>query len=116
MKDIKTQLAALGAQTATFNSSVLDFGSGGTPHRGVHAEITVQAVTGTAPTLAVKAQHSDDNSTYTDLAFAHTASITAAGLYSLSFDTPKRYVRLVNTIGGTTPSFTMAEDLVVSRP
>jgi hypothetical protein len=90
---------------------------GGTVRRGMKARVTVTLVSGTNPTMAYKLQHSDDNSTWTDLATCLTASVTAAGEYFIPFETSKAYVRLSYTIGGTsTPTFTTQADITMGRP
>jgi len=77
---------------------------------------TVTLVSGTTPTCAFVIQHSDDDSTYTDLATCLTASVTAAGEYFIPVETSKAYVRLKYTIAGTTPSFTTQADITMGRP
>lgn len=67
-------------------------------------------VAGTNPTLAMKLQHSDDDSDYADVTgggftgltgAAHTAQALALNIGSL-----KKYVRVVKDIGGTdTPEY-----------
>lgn len=67
------------------------------------------AGTGTSPTMDVKIQDSADNSTFADVAGLTFAQvINAASLQSLAVDSRavRRYIRAVETIGGTTPSFT----------
>lgn len=74
------------------------------------------AGTGTAPTLDVKLQESDDNTTFTDITGATFTQVTgaAASLQSIGFevDARKRYIRAVATIGGTTPSFTSSVNAI----
>ena len=68
--------------------------------------VQVTAITGTTPTLVVKLQESSDNSAWSDVAGATTASLTAVGS-AVVFGAPqKAYVRAVATIGGTTPAVT----------
>lgn len=72
--------------------------------------LEVGAVSGTSPTLDVKIQESDDNSTFTDVSGATFTQVTASNssqvlrLSSLNV-TRSRYVRAVATIGGTSPSY-----------
>ncbi len=109
------QLFAPAAQTTVgaTNGSGIDLK--GTVNPGVHehrVRVNVGPVTGTSPTCIVKIQDSPDNSTFTDISGAATASLTAAGVTDFYFRTNNRYVRAVITLGGTTPSFTMAVDLL----
>lgn len=109
--DAKLSLRSLTTSTATATGTGVDLHKHGTPKEGMAVRVTVSAVSGTSPTLAVKLQHSDDNTTFTDLAHANPASITAAGIAEIRFSTPKRYVRTVETIGGTSPSFAYKADV-----
>ena len=68
--------------------------------------VQVTAITGTSPTLVVKLQESSDNSSWSDIAGATTATITAAGSAVIFAQPTKGYVRAVATIGGTTPAVT----------
>jgi hypothetical protein len=69
------------------------------------------AGTGTAPTLDVKLQDSDDGSTgwgdVAGVAFAQVAAVASRQRIVCVTNT-KRYVRAAWTIGGTTPSFTFS--------
>jgi hypothetical protein len=59
-------------------------------------------------TLDVKIQHSDDNSSFSDVTSgAFTQVTTAASVQKmvLNSDSLKRYIRAVKDVGGTTPSF-----------
>jgi len=64
---------------------------------------------GATPTLDVKIQDSDDNSTFADVSGAAFTQVTdaAASLQELhlNLDSVKRYIRAVATIAGTTPTF-----------
>lgn len=70
-------------------------------------------VAGTSPTLNIKLQDSDDNSTYADVSGAAFTEVTDAGTkaavaHTLNVNTAglKKYVRAVATIGGTnSPEF-----------
>jgi len=72
--------------------------------------LEVGTVSGTSPTLAIKLQESDDNSSFSDVTGATLTTVTATGnsqimrISNLN-TTRKRYLRAVATIGGTTPSF-----------
>ncbi len=88
---------------------------------GVSVVLNVGTVSGTTPTLVAKLQGSaDGGTTWFDIPGAATASLTATGVYVLtcypgaaaaanavvSFPLPRTW-RVVYTIGGTTPSFTL---------
>jgi len=80
------------------------------PTFGVSYEVNipVTAVTGTTPTLDVEIQESDDTGTnwFTIYVFNR---ITAIGMYrSPKFPLKGNRIRYVQTVGGTTPSFTRA--------
>lgn len=113
-----------GAKTATGNGATLTNAAS----RGAHIVINVGAVTGTTPTLTVKVQGSaDSGTTWVDLPGATTAAITASGAYGVFVSpgsapvagvatagtaavaniTLPRTWRIVWTITGTTPSFTL---------
>jgi hypothetical protein len=106
-----------GAKTATFN------GATQTNHNAAGATIVINmgTVSGTSPTLIAKIQGSaDGGTTWFDVPGAVTPTISASGQYLLhvypgvtpvanaavSFPLPRTW-RLVYTIGGTTPSFTL---------
>jgi hypothetical protein len=113
-----------GAKTATGNgATVANVGN-----KGVQVLISMGAVTGTTPTAVLKLQGSTDGGTsWYDIPGATTASLTATGLYGItvypgivataattttgttatvSMVMPRTW-RVVWTIGGTTPSFTI---------
>jgi hypothetical protein len=89
-----------------------------TPGFGLSYEVNipVTAVTGTTPTLDVVVQESDDSGTnWYDV--YHFPRITAIGMYrSPVLPLTGNRVRYVQTVGGTTPSFTRAINrLQISR-
>jgi hypothetical protein len=111
-----------GTKTATFNGATqTNVGA-----KGIQFVAIVGTVSGTAPTLVIKAQGSvDGGTTWYDISGAATASLTAAGSYGMLIypgvavvagsalsgsdvqanSTLPRTWRIVGTIGGTTPSF-----------
>ena len=101
-------LKAVGAETASTNGTAVDISQ----YSGQVAFLLEAAAgTGTSPTLALKIQHSDDNSTFVDVSgLAFTGLTTSASRQKLVAvgDNLKRYVRYASTIGGTTPSYTYA--------
>lgn len=80
--------------------------------------LNASAGTGTTPTLDVKIQHSDDDSAYTDVydgAFTQvTSDAGTAGVKVMKIVVSdlKRYLRVVGTIAGTSPSFDFGVEFV----
>lgn len=109
------------AVTATVTHTAVDTKTG-TPRRGLKARILVSAVSGTTMTATFKVQASSDNTTFADLAPMFTNNVgvvSATGEYFIAVETGGtlgRYLRLVNTIAGATPSFTYLAHMVDSRP
>jgi hypothetical protein len=106
-----------GAKTTTGNGATqTNFNA-----RGATVAFNIGAVTGTSPTAVFKLQGSaDGGTTWYDIPGAATASITASGVYVLqvypgvaavanaAVNAPlPRTWRVVWTLGGTTPSFTI---------
>lgn len=102
--DAKLALASTTTSTASATATGVDL-LNGTPKEGLVARFVSTTVSGTSPTFTPVVQHSDDNTTFTALASANPVSLTAAGIAEVRFSTPKRYVRAVATIAGTSPSF-----------
>ena len=113
-----------GAKTATFNGALQTNNNG----HGITALLNLGTVTGTTPTLVAKIQGSlDSGTTWYDIPGAATATIVATGLYGIQVypgaaavaavatagticvvnQAVPRYWRVVYTISGTTPSFTL---------
>lgn len=94
-------------RTATANGTGVDMNDHGPE---VECLVSAGTVSGTSPTLDVKLQESDDNSTFTDITGATMTQITASTqIESKVFSNrSKRYVRAVGTIAGTNPSFACA--------
>jgi len=80
--------------------------------------VNASAGTGTTPTLDVKLQHSDDDSTYEDVNNGAFSQVTDAAetagvkVMKLNVSDLKRYLRVVGTIAGTTPSFDFGVEFV----
>jgi hypothetical protein len=77
-------------------------GIGGTG-TSAFVRITVPQATGTTPTADLVIQDSPDGSTWKDR-FTFD-QITAAGVYRGAFATKQKFVRVKQTIAGTTPNF-----------
>jgi len=75
--------------------------------------LTCKNTAGTTPTLDIKLQESDDNSTYTDVSGATFTQVTDANTAAatiekivVNVDACKKYIRAVKDIGGTdSPAF-----------
>lgn len=108
-------LAAAARRTSTLTGTGIDV----LHYEGVAlAVLNASAGTGTNPTLDVKLQHSDDNSTYADVTGATFTQVTndagSAGVQVMRINVSdlKRYLRVIGTIGGTSPSFDYGVDFV----
>ncbi len=107
----------VGLAAGTFTSSTNGTGVDLMQYDGqVAVLLDCAAGAGTSPTNNVKVQDSADNSTFADVAGLAFTQVTnaAASRQKLVFDTKdvRRYVRLVATIGGTTPSFVQSAQIV----
>lgn len=126
-------LAGMGAVTTTGDTGAKTVtGNGATQinsgNKGVQIVIVLGAVTGTTPTAVFKVQTSVDGGTnWVDLTYATTASLTTTGTWGIivypglqvvsgvatsgtsasGYGVLPRSWRIVWTIGGTTPSFTI---------
>ena len=108
-------LAAAARRTSTLTGTGIDV----LAYEGVALVVlNASAGTGTTPTLDVKLQHSDDDSTYADVtggAFTQVTDVAgSAGVQvkKINVSDLKRYVRAIGTIAGTTPSFDFAVEFV----
>lgn len=99
-----------GAITASGGGTGVDLANG---EVSTQAVLMVGAVSGTTPTLDVKMQESDDNATWTDIAGATFTEVTAADQEQrIRFLRSKRYCQAYATVGGTTPSFDVAVEIL----
>lgn len=111
------QALAAQAKTASFNVTGIDLSQ----YVGqIAVVIDVGTVSGTTPTLSVDLQSGDANDGSNAVAFTPdvvSSSITASGMQVLSFDkrAAGRYLKIVSTIGGTTPSFTFGVTVVARK-
>lgn len=102
------------ARTATANSSAIDVGDADK----LILILSVTAHSGTNPTLDVKAQDTPDNgTTYSDIASGAMTQVTTTDSVTRLAITSAfaRKIRIVATIGGTTPSYTFACWVVVIK-
>ena len=100
---------ATAAVTSTATSAAIDLKE----YDGdVSLILTSAAGTGSSPTLDVKVQDSDtDGGTYGDLSGAAFTQVTdSASMQVITFskDEAKPYIKIVQTVGGSTPSFTFS--------
>ena len=111
-------LVASQARTATLTTGAFDVGPEVTK---LVAYLSVTAASGTSPTLDVKIQDSPDGNTWYDIG-SGTGSGTGLFVQATAATTQVkdittrnfgRYIRAVNTVGGTTPSFTFSVQVVV---
>lgn len=80
----------------------------------ISSQPSLGVVSGTTPTLDVKMQESDDDTTWTDIAGAIFTEVSAANQEQrIRFLHSKRYCRSYATIGGTnSPSFDAAVEVL----
>lgn len=95
---------ASSARTATATSGAENSSN----YNALYAVLDITAVSGTTPTLDVKFQTSVDGSVWVDIASGAFSQKTATGTDKLEISGIARYLRVVATIGGTTPSFTFS--------
>lgn len=112
----KLQLTAFhptAARTATGNGTGIDVQ---TMDGDLFLVLDSAAGTGTSPTLDIKMQSSDTSGgTYTDIAGATFTQVTGTAsqqAITISKDEAKRYIRVVYTVGGTSPSFTFSVNAI----
>ena len=96
------------AVTADGNSSSLHIYK--TDTDGVWVEVVCTAKSGTSPTIDLKIQESDDDSTYNDVVVF--PQITTTGRWVRKVQSKKAYLRMAADVGGTTPSFTLTAGIV----
>mgnify|MGYP001827259590 CR=1 FL=1 len=109
------ELAPATSRTSTLTGTGIDV----LEYEGVALVLlNASAGTGTSPTLDVKLQHSDDDSTYEDVNSGAFSQVTDAAetagvkVMKLNISDLKRYLRVVGTIAGTTPSFDFGVEFV----
>lgn len=109
LKDANLVVKASGAMTSTTTSAEIDLGT--RTLQPLRFRINVTSITGSTGTLSAKIQQSDTSGgTLTDLGTFKTFT-TAVGDDVLTLR-PKRYIKVVSTLGGTTPNFTFSVDVV----
>ncbi len=100
---LTTVLLASGSRTASGEGSSTDLEN----TRELIVTLDVSAASGTSPTLDVKIQHSPDGVKWSDLGTAF-AQKTGVAREVKVFTQYHRYVKVVYTIAGTSPSFTFS--------
>jgi hypothetical protein len=108
-------LAEAARRTATLTGTGIDI----LDYEGVALVVlNTSAGSGTSPTLDVKLQHSDDNTAFLDVNAGTFSQITSqaetAGLKVMKVNAPdlKRYLRVVGTLAGTSPSFDYSVEFI----
>ena len=109
------ELAPAASRTSTLTGTGIDV----LEYEGVALVLlNASAGTGTNPTLDVKLQHSDDDSTYEDVTSGTFSQVTDAAetagvkVMKLNVSDLKRYLRVIGTIAGTTPLFDFGVEFV----
>tara|TARA_R100001443_G_scaffold84831_2_gene91496 strand:- start:1241 stop:1957 length:717 start_codon:yes stop_codon:yes gene_type:complete len=98
-------MVAPAAFTTTSTETSVDFGAAGT--NGGGATLHVLAASGSSPTLDAKIQTSADDASFSDY-ITFTQKTAVGSELKTSASNPARYARAVLTIGGGSPSFTVA--------
>lgn len=110
---IPTSILGAAAITASANGTGVDVSAFEGP---VKFTLDSSAGGGADHTLDAKLQHSDDDVTYTDVTGGTFTQVTnAAAAYEsiiINSDGLKKYVRGVDTVAGTTPTFSRALSMV----
>ena len=100
------------AKPATITSTATSAGVDITSFEGkLKCTLNVGAVSGTSPVNTAKLQDSADDSTYADISGATYSAVSAANsIESIAVDTRStdKYIRAVQTLTGTSPSFASA--------
>lgn len=96
-------LSNLSTVSTSSNTTAID--DAASSANGANAILTVTAASGTTPTLVAKVQHSVDNSVWVDLITFGSKNSRSSEFQTVA-GTVQRYVRVLWTVGGTTPSFT----------
>jgi len=95
----------------TVNGTVIDLGTNfiSVGKRAIKVVLSVDAVSGTSPTLSVRIQEGNEASG-SDMADIHTfPQITTTDTFAIAdVHVTKRYIRAVRVTGGTTPVYTVA--------
>lgn len=109
------ELAPAASRTSTLTGTGIDV----LEYEGVALVLlNASAGTGTSPTLDVKLQHSDNDSTYEDVTSGTFTQVTDAAetagvkVMKLNVSDLKRYLRVIGTIAGNTPSFDFGVEFV----
>jgi hypothetical protein len=104
-------VALSGTLTATTSSAAIAAPGGAAD---VLVMVHVTAVAGTGPTMTVTVEQSADGVTgWAAVAGGGTAALSAAGNAVANAAVTQQFIRVVATIGGTTPSFTGRVAVVV---
>ncbi len=125
MYDALSVLQAQVTKTATFNGAGVLLSPAGTPLYNLVARVLYSAATNASGSNAVafEVQHSDDNSTWFQLAVdaydvVNLSPTAQAGEIFIPLRTARAYVRLVATFSGAgaTPSIVYSGDVGLTKP
>lgn len=101
--------------SATANSTAVDMQQ----YQGQFAAVCDAAnVSGTTPTMALKLQDSADNSSFADITgggFTGITTVASVQKIALNKSEIRRYVRVVRTLGGTTPVYLLSCKILAQK-
>lgn len=107
---VRSKLLATGAKAATFTGTGVQIAGGVPSGKKLYAGLHVTAVSGVAPTLDVVLQ-SDDNAGFlsptTRITFPTKSAVGAQFATPITGPITDDRFRMVGTLGGTTPNFTV---------
>ena len=119
--DANAVLQAAVTKTTAFNGAGFDLGTG-TPRRGLKIRFTATNVSGAGAggVFSPHIEHSDDNTTFTDLVYFDALTVGTAAATSQQWataETDKRYIRLATDMSVTTstPTMTYYADIGIAR-
>lgn len=111
MRQVNGDVALSGTRTAgTHQSAPIDTGSG---VGDVLVMTHVTVASGTSPTLIVSVEQSADGASWAGVTGGTAATLTAAGSGFCNVQVSQKFVRVVATVAGTTPSFTFRTAVLV---
>ncbi len=94
--------------TITANGNGTGKRTGPGPLHGMKAYLHADSETGTTPTLTIKLQESDDDSTYTDVpggSFTQLTTFAVPQYAEIHVHWTKKYLRYNAVVSGTSPSY-----------
>ena len=118
-KTYAASLLGADSRNASANGTGFDLeGSNGAEGEAI-VILDSEAGSGTSPTLDVKLQESDDNSSWSDISGATFTQVTDGGVgfqqITVNTNDIGRYIRAVGTLGGTSPVFVYAVSMTYAK-